>query len=96
MMKSSNKENYITDIKSISIFNIIIMKISVSDIRWLKYNSEPNPDSYKGFSLKGTMKTKPGIAQLTFTNGEKDFEVIGNSIEDAFIKGFDIIDSFES
>jgi len=72
------------------------MKISVPDVRWLTYNTEPDPDSYKGFGLKGTMKTKPGIAKLTFTNGEKDFEVIGNSIEDAFIKGFDIIDSFES
>ena len=72
------------------------MKISVSDIRWITYNSEPNADSYKGFSLKGSIKTKPGVAKLTFTNGEKDFEVIGNSIEDAFIKGFDIIDSYEN
>lgn len=72
------------------------MKISVSDIRWNTYNSEPESDSYKGFSLKGTIKTKPGVAKLTFTNGERDFEVIGNSIEDAFIKGFDIIDSFEN
>jgi len=72
------------------------MKISISDDRWLTYNTEPNPDSYKGFSLKGTIKTKLGIAKLTFTNGQKDFEVIGSSIEDAFIKGFDIIEAFDN
>jgi hypothetical protein len=70
------------------------MKFSVSDSRWFTYISEPNSRSYKGFSLKGTIKTKPGETKLTFTNGEKDFEVIGNSIQDAFIKGFDKIDSF--
>jgi hypothetical protein len=73
---------------------ISTMKISVPDVRWLKYLSKPDPENYKGFRLKDEMKIESGIARLEFTNGEKDFEATGSSIEDAFIKGFDIIDSF--
>ena len=72
------------------------MKISVTDNRWLTYIAEPDPQSYKGFRQKGTMKIETGEVTLTFTNGEKEFDVIGNSIKDAYIKVFDTIDSFEN
>ena len=72
------------------------MKISISDIRWVEYNSAPNPDSYKGFKLKGNMKSKPNKAKLVFTNGEKDIPVIANSLEAAFVKAFDLIDFYKS
>ena len=71
------------------------MKISVPDVRWIKYISKPNPEEYKGFRLNDDIKVDSGIAKLKFTNGEKEFEATGSSIEDAFIKGFDIIDSLE-
>lgn len=70
------------------------MKISVSDVRWISYCSEPNPESYKGFKLIGEIKIESNIVKLAFTNGEKEFEVAGGTIEYAFIKGFDLIDSF--
>lgn len=69
------------------------MIISVSDERWLIYSSEPNSDSYKGFKLVDPIKTKPGQAQISFSNGDESFTVNESSIEDAFIKAFDIIDS---
>jgi hypothetical protein len=59
------------------------------------YNAAPNSGNYKGFELKGTMKTKPNMAKLTFTNGKNEISVIGSSLEDAFIKAFDMIDSYE-
>lgn len=71
------------------------MKFSVDDIRWVDYISGPNPDYYKGFELKENIKTKPNTAKLTFTNGEKEFSVIEISLEEAFIKAFDVIDSYE-
>jgi len=72
------------------------MKISISDIRWVEYNSSPNPDTYKGFKLKGSIKQKPNKAKLVFTNGEKDISITANSIEDAFVKAFDAIDSYKN
>ncbi len=70
------------------------MNLSVNDTRWIIYNAAPNPENYKGFELKGTMKTKPNMAKLTFTDGKNEISVIGSSLEDAFIKAFDKIDSF--
>jgi hypothetical protein len=70
------------------------MKISINDTRWITYNSEPDSDSYKGFELQGTMNTKPNAAKLTFTNGVKEITVIENSLEEAFVKVFDMIDSY--
>ena len=69
------------------------MQISISDERWMIYNAEPNSSSYKGFKLIDTIKTKPGQAQLSFSNGDESFTVNESSIEDAFIKAFDIIDT---
>lgn len=71
------------------------MKISISDPRWAIYCAGPNTDSYKGFELKGTIKTKPNLAKITFSDGDKEFEVTANSLEDAFVKGFDKIDSYK-
>lgn len=72
------------------------MVISSSDERWLEYNAKPNPTSYKGYSLKDTIKTRPGIAKLTLSNGKREVEGVGSSIEDAFSNAFDIIDSFDN
>ena len=69
------------------------MNISVPDDRWIVFNAEPNADSYKGFKLLEPMRTRPGQAQLSFSNGDESFTVNESSIEDAFIKAFDIIDT---
>lgn len=73
------------------------MNINLNDDRWLNFNSEPNSGSYKGYEIKGTIKTKPtGQTKLTFTNGESTFNVIGESPEEAFLKAFDKIDKLTS
>lgn len=64
----------------------------MSDDRMMVFNSEPNSGSYKGFRLNDTIKTKAGAAKMTFTNGQDNFDIIGNSIEDAYSKAFDRID----
>lgn len=69
------------------------MNISVPDDRWVIFNAEPNADSYKGFKLLEPVRTKPGKAQLSFSNDYESFTVYESSIEDAFIKAFDIIDT---
>lgn len=69
------------------------MNISVPDDRWVIFSAEPK-DCYKGFKLLEPIRTKPGKAQLSFSNDDDEsFTVYESSIEDAFIKAFDIIDT---
>lgn len=71
------------------------MKFSISDPRWTVYCAGPKTYNYKGFELKGTIKTKPNLAKLTFTDGEEEFEITADSLEEAYVKGFDQIDSYK-
>lgn len=67
--------------------------MTVNDERWIIYLAEPNSDSYKGYRLDGSIRTKPNMAKLSLTNGEDTFESVAESLEDAFIKAFDLIDA---
>ena len=57
---------------------------NMDDIRLLEFHSEPNSGFYKGYKQQGAIKTKPGFAKITFSDGQNEFEILGNTIENAF------------